>query len=215
MIALGELRLRGTSTTWRLHRHTVAGRSEDADVTLGADPVSRRHFEIEFEFGQAILRDLNSRNGTAVNGTIVEPGSPRRLSDGDVVVVAGVVELTFHDPMATPTVPRLGRLAGVWIDPTNDDVWLDARLVSPPLSPRQLRLLKVLDDANGATVSRPDLIASVWDDVAAEGVTDDSVTALVKRLRQRLRETSSSGDAIEIVRGRGIRLVRRPSDADR
>lgn len=211
MTPLGVLRLGDSSTVWQLDSRTVIGRSDDADITLAVDAISRRHFEIDFELGVAVLRDLGSQNGTAVNGTIVEPDVEHRLNDNDRIVVAGAIELVFRDPMATPTVPRLGRLVGVWIDPSNDDVWLDARLVSPPLSPQQLRLLKTLDEADGAIVSRPDLIAAVWDDAAAEGVTDDSVTALVKRLRQRLRDTSPSGDAIEIVRGHGIRIVRTPS----
>lgn len=193
-----------------MQARTVVGRSAEADITLNADAVSRRHFEIDFEYGVATLRDLGSRNGTAVNGTIVEAGAPHRLADNDRIVVAGVIELVFRDPMATPTVPRLGRLVGVWIDPANDDVWLDSRLVTPPLSPQQLRLLKVLDAADGAVVPRPELVDKVWDDAAAEGVTDDSLTALVKRLRQRLRDTSPSGDVIEILRGRGIRVVRTP-----
>lgn len=211
MVMFGELLLADSQSSWKLGETTVIGRARDADITLTADAVSRRHCEVQFEFGQAIITDLESRNGTAVNGELLEPGVRRRLVDGDSILVAGTIQLTFSDPMATPTVPRLGRLAGVWIDPENDDVWLDARLVEPPLSARQLRLLKVLDDADGAIVSRADLIAAVWDDAAADGVTDDSVTALVKRLRARLRETSSSADALEIVRGRGIRIVRTPN----
>ncbi len=209
MVTFGTLTLAGATTTWTLGETTVIGRSPEADVVIATDAVSRRHLEIRFEFGQAILTDLESRNGTAVNGVHLESGASRRLTDGDVIVVAGAIELGFVDPMATPTVPRLGRLSGVWIDPANDDVWVDARRVDPPLSARQIRLLHILDRADGAIVARPTLIAEVWDDAAADGVTDDSVTALVKRLRARLRETSpSSGDVIEIIRGRGIRIVR-------
>ncbi len=212
LTSLGVLRLDDSSTTWQLSERTVVGRSPDADITLNANAVSRRHFEIEFDLGVASLRDLDSQNGTAVNGVMIDPGTTHRLADNDRIVVAGVIGLVFRDPMATPTVPRLGRLAGVWIDPNNDDVWVDARPVDPPLSPQQLRLLKTLDAADGAVVSRSELIATVWEDAAGEGVTDDSVTALVKRLRQRLRDASPSGDAIEIVRGHGIRIVRTPPD---
>ncbi len=208
MAVFGELRLVESEQSWKLQESTSIGRSPEADITIAVDAVSRRHCELQFEFGQAILTDLESRNGTAVNGELLVPGAKRRLVDGDQILLGGTIQLTFSDPMATPTVPRLGRLAGVWIDPDNDDVWLDARLVEPPLSARQLSLLKVLDRADGAIVSRPDLVAEVWEDAAADGVTDDSVTALIKRLRARLRETSSSNDVIEIVRGRGVRIVR-------
>lgn len=211
MTPRGELRLAGTSTSWALGEVTVLGRSGDADITLATDAVSRRHAEIRIGPSGATLIDLDSRNGTAVNGAMVHPGLPHRLQDHDVVTVGGALELTFIDPLATPAAPRLGRLVGVWIDPDTDDVWVDARRVDPPLSSRQLRLLKVLDDAAGRTIPRAEIVSQVWNDASSEGVTDDSVTALVKRLRGRLRDTSPDTDTLHIVRGHGIRLAR-PTD---
>lgn len=208
----GRLTLRDTSTVWQLADTAVVGRAPDVDVPLNFDAVSRRHVEIRFSSGRAELVELGSRNGTAVNGQVVESGQAVPLATNDVIAIAGVVELVFTDPLATPAAPRIGRLVGVWIDPDSNDVWVDAARVDPPLSARQLHLLKVLDAAGGSVVSRFDLIAQVWADAASEGVTDDSVTALVKRLRARLNETSPSNDLIEIVRGHGIRL-NRPGDA--
>lgn len=204
----GQLTLRDTSTVWQLSSEVVVGRSPDVDVTLNFAAVSRRHLEIRFDAGRTLLTDLGSRNGTAINGDAVEPDTETRLSNGDVIAIAGVVELVFTDPLATPSAPRINRLVGVWIDPSTDDVWVNATLVDPPLSARQLQLLKVLDGAAGSVVPRAELITQVWEDAAFEGVTDDSVTALVKRLRARLEATSPSDGLIDVVRGHGIRLNR-------
>ena len=203
----GELRLCGTSTSWPLHDRTVVGRSSEADVTMAVAGISRQHFVVEFDTGVPVLRDLGSRNGTAVNGHIVEPGQGHRLGPGDIITVGGELEVEFLDLLATPYGSRIGRLTGVWIDPDTDDVWVDAHRVEPLLSPRQLLLLKVLDDAAGSVVSRHDIIVHVWGDAAIEGVSDDSVTSLVKRLRARL-DSFTESNPIEIVRGRGIRLTR-------
>lgn len=202
----GSLAIPNTSTVWELSGDAVVGRSPDVDVTLNFDAVSRRHLELKFGSGRATITDLGSRNGTAVNGKVIDADSETELATGDVIAIAGVVELAFTDPLATPSAPRIGRLVGVWIDPDTDDVWVNATRVDPPLSARQLHLLKVLDAATGAVVSRSDLIAQVWEDAAFEGVTDDSVTALVKRLRARLADTSPSNALIDIVRGHGIRI---------
>jgi hypothetical protein len=67
----------------------VIGRHTSCDVVLGDLPVSRRHARLRFRDGRWILQDLESRNGTCVNGERVgrcelRPGDrieigPRRL----------------------------------------------------------------------------------------------------------------------------------------
>lgn len=187
---------------------TVIGRSSDADIVLTSDSISRSHAIIERDAGGFVIVDDGSRNGTFVNGDSVST-DPHRLDDGDVIVLGGTLPLTFRDPNATPIAPRIGRLTGVWVDPDTRDVWVDARRLEPPLSPRQLDLLRCLDDADGAIVTRNELVDQVWADVAAAGVSDDALTGLLKRLRSRLDEFTAGESAvsyIEIVRHHGVRL---------
>jgi hypothetical protein len=58
------------------------GRGDGSDVMLADPSVSRRHAAIEIEGHRAFVRDLQSKNGTFVNGERVER-SP--LSEGDEV----------------------------------------------------------------------------------------------------------------------------------
>lgn len=77
------------------------------------------------------------------------------------------------------------------------------------LSPRAIRLLQVLADANGAVVSRQDLLEQVWPKVC---VTDESVTQVVSELRRAL----DSRTLIATVSGAGYRLTKPVSrEADR
>ncbi|MCB9566814.1 MAG: DUF4388 domain-containing protein [Myxococcales bacterium] len=46
----------------------VVGRSSEVDLVLADDAVSRKHARFFFECGRTWVRDLNSRNGTQVNG---------------------------------------------------------------------------------------------------------------------------------------------------
>ncbi|HEY2716521.1 MAG TPA: FHA domain-containing protein [Solirubrobacterales bacterium] len=66
---------------------TVLGRSPEADVTLEDDAVSWNHLEIERRGDVLMATDLDSRNGTALNGEPLE--RPRRLRDGDTLIVGG------------------------------------------------------------------------------------------------------------------------------
>jgi pSer/pThr/pTyr-binding forkhead associated (FHA) protein len=64
---------------------TVVGRDPEADVPLDDDAVSRHHLEIESRGGVLMATDLDSRNGTALNGEWLD--RPRRLRDGDTLIV--------------------------------------------------------------------------------------------------------------------------------
>jgi hypothetical protein len=68
----------------------VVGRSSDCDVVLPSDDtLSRRHAEIAVRAGVCLVRDLDSCNGTLVNGRSVRRA---RLRCGDVLVL-GETEL--------------------------------------------------------------------------------------------------------------------------
>ncbi|MFK8025531.1 MAG: FHA domain-containing protein, partial [Ilumatobacter sp.] len=193
------------STSWEVHDRLVIGRGDDCDAVLDVANVSRQHAEVVDRAGRCGLRDLESSNGTTLNGVDVGDGE-HWLRSGDVIVLGGAVALRFDDPNATPIAPRLGRLHGAWIDPDSAAVWVDARLVEPPLSSRQLGLLQLLLEADGELVERRRVVDEVWADVAADGVSDEAVAALVKRLRARLDQAGRSGGLVETVRGRGLRL---------
>jgi FHA domain-containing protein len=66
---------------------TVVGRSPDADLTLDDEAVSWNHLEIERRGQVLMAADLDSRNGTALNGEPLD--RPRRLRDGDTLIVGG------------------------------------------------------------------------------------------------------------------------------
>jgi phage tail-like protein len=63
----------------------VLGRKSGVDVQLSDDMVSREHAKIERRTFGCTITDLNSSNGTKVNGNWLVPGSPQELSDGDVI----------------------------------------------------------------------------------------------------------------------------------
>lgn len=184
------------------------GRDEANPVHIDAAAVSRRHAEIQRTPHGYVLQDLDSRNGTFVNGERLDLVA-RPLRDGDEIVVAGIETLRFIDPLATPMAPAIGRLSGVWIDPDTGAVWVDAQPIEPPLSERQQALLELLATNEDAIVSRETIIDTVWADVAADGVSAEAVDALVKRLKARLRPLQLHGDYLEVHRGRGIRLTSR------
>ncbi|MDO4551865.1 MAG: FHA domain-containing protein [Planctomycetia bacterium] len=70
----------GGDTIPLMKEHLVVGRRDECDIKLSFSNVSGRHCEIYFEKGFWFVRDLQSSNGTKVNGVRVQekclpPGS--------------------------------------------------------------------------------------------------------------------------------------------
>jgi len=76
---------------------TVVGRDPEAEITIDDEAVSWNHLEIESRAGVLMATDLDSRNGTALNGEPLD--RPRRLRDGDTLIVGGH-RLEVSDPVA-------------------------------------------------------------------------------------------------------------------
>lgn len=184
----------------------ILGREAPADLILPAPRISSQHARLTRGAEGYALADLNSRNGTFVNGEPISRAG-RILRDGDEIVLGGAISLHFHDPGETVQGPRLGRLMGIWLDEANREVWVDAHHVNPALSAAQFQLLALLYQAAGQVITRSQIIAAVWPGADPAGVSEEAVDGLIKRLRARLRETQPDQEYLEVLRGHGLRLT--------
>lgn len=74
----------------------TVGQGPQNDVVLNDDSVSRVHARLEFELGSWMLTDLESTNGTAVEGTRLASGVPTPLAYASTVRFGGV-QLQFRE----------------------------------------------------------------------------------------------------------------------
>jgi pSer/pThr/pTyr-binding forkhead associated (FHA) protein len=70
---------------------TTIGRAPDNDIVLDDDTVSRCHAMLLMQPEGMLLVDLDSTNGTFVNGVLALPDEPVHLTDGDVVTMGSVM----------------------------------------------------------------------------------------------------------------------------
>ena len=83
---LGELVPQGGGDTIPLLKpKLLVGRREDCDIVLRFGNVSSEHCELTLESGYWFVKDLNSRNGTRINGFRV---TKKRLDPGDTLSIA-------------------------------------------------------------------------------------------------------------------------------
>lgn len=82
----------GCGERYQLAERVILGRSADCDLSLDEAAVSRRHAEIFWQYVHYQIRDLDSANGTFVNG---QPVNEIPLANGDLVEL-GLVQLRFR-----------------------------------------------------------------------------------------------------------------------
>ena len=64
------------------------GKREDNDFIIPSNTVSRKHAAIIWEKGHYYIQDLNSANGTQVNGIEVKPETRFELQNGSQIMLA-------------------------------------------------------------------------------------------------------------------------------
>lgn len=88
------------------------------------------------------------------------------------------------------------------------EVWVDGQLVTPPLSKKELSLLKYLCMNPGRLMTKDEVIAVVYPSEykSGESVSDEALNRLVQRTREKIQEFSSEHEYVTTVRGKGYRL---------
>jgi hypothetical protein len=180
------------------------GKNAVCDIELPERQVSRQHAEIYAEQGIYYVRDLNSKNGTYVNDQPVQ--GTARLQDNDIVQIALCERFRFVGTDATLPLEEIAPSRRLRLDRLARRVWIGSREIRPPLSPAQYRLLELLNDPAGQVRSRDEIIDSVWTEAERDGVSEQAIDALVRRLRERLSEIDPDRVYVITVRGHGFRL---------
>ena len=79
-------------------RHDILiGRGPDCNLRISAAEVSRRHCFLRIDSGRVAITDLESTNGTWLDGQKTIPGKPSSLHDGMKLDV-GPVRFVAHIP---------------------------------------------------------------------------------------------------------------------
>ncbi|MDP4091994.1 MAG: FHA domain-containing protein [Bacillota bacterium] len=81
--------------TYMLKNHISVGRGNNNDIVIKDPFVSGKHAEINVVDNNFVLRDLNSKNGTFLNGEILQEGFAY-LKDGDKIKF-GLIDFLFVD----------------------------------------------------------------------------------------------------------------------
>jgi DNA-binding winged helix-turn-helix (wHTH) protein len=194
---------------WMLNRAVIIGRDASCEVIISDRQISRFHARVMPSPSGILLEDLGSKNGTFCNGHKVDNSVV--LQDGDVIQVALVQPFTYMSsdatlPLAEPSIGEDLSVLRLHLDKRSHRVWVRQQELIPPLSVPQFKLLQVLFEKRDQVVSRDLLVDEIWGSDQSEGVSEEALDALVRRLRDRLKDIDPTHTYILTVRGFGLRL---------
>ena len=186
----------------------VIGKSLDADIVIDHPYVSRRHAIVICDGLWFHIHDLESTNGTLVNGVRLEH-ERRHLFDGDRIELAGEVILRFRETGSTllrPALPSPGN-AGLVVDTRSRDVQVQGIRLDPPLSRKEFDILSLLYQRRGEACGSDEIASVGWPERTTSGVADQDIAQYIKRLRRRIEPEPSRPQYIITVRGFGYKLT--------
>lgn len=188
----------------------LIGSSTVCDVTIADRYVSRRHAELCVNGNGIEIRDLESRNGTTINGERLF-AAPVNLRSGDCVeLAAGRVVARIISSYETETLPA-GTVIGtrpdsLSVDSDNRTVTFDGSVIPLELSPRQWALLLRLYATKGRPVSVSVLKQAGWPRTPRTAVSDVSLRTQLSRVRRVLRAATAGEVTVAYVQGAGYLL---------
>lgn len=194
--------------------NVVFGSSRSAGTVIENAFVSRRHFQIRSQDGVHYISDLDSTNGTYLNGERLLPNVERRVKDGDLIALAtDQVVLRFIDPVGTERIdpssftgsgrPGQGDLV---VDQASRGVWVRGQRQDPPLPRKEFDILALLHRNKGNAVSREEIAIAGWPERSGEDVTNEEMDQYILRLRRRIEVDPSKPKLILTLRGYGFRM---------
>lgn len=187
------------------------GRDGTSDLIIDHPLASRRHARLERDESGFLVRDLNSTNGTYVNGEPIT--GTHVLHHQDQIIVADTI-ITFHDSDATargPLPPEVLQSVqeDLRVDSQAKEVYVQGEPLRPPLTVKEFQLLELLYARKGQVVSKDEIAHNVWD---YEVFDYNAIDALIYRVRQRIEPRSTSPRYLLTQRGFGYKLVTTPEN---
>ena len=193
---------------------SVFGKSSTVDVNVDNAYISRRHFQIRCQDDVFFITDLDSTNGTFLNGERLTSQQERRLRDQDLIGMTGdQVVFRFLDPVKTITIDSSSLIQAapranteLVVDSGSRDVTLRGEKLAPPLSKKEFDVLELLYLGRGNAVSRDEIAKAGWPERSEADVTPEEIDQYIRRLRRRIEENPSRPKLIVTLRGHGYRI---------
>jgi FHA domain len=169
----------------------LIGRHESCDYVLDDARSSRQHCVIVRRGLEVQVEDLNSRNGTFINGVAISPNFATRVFHDDALVV-GITQMRFSIRDDKTNQPQTPQSCGVK-DPRQSDplgeqhldtlvAQLDAMLAElPPIKSNSVESTVTAEELQQAKSQHQDAVSSSMQSTSASSLVDASKDDVVRK----------------------------------
>ncbi len=174
------------------------GRHARCNIIVNQSVISRLHARIEYKAPYYILTDVNSANGTFVNGQRIY--EPYQLLDQDEIGLASPTsQLRFTDPDSTESIS-----SRLQFDEQNMIFMLNKQPLK--LTSSQFRLLQHLYEQAGNLCTRESCAQAIWGRDYDPELDASAFDRAISKLRCRLRRIDPQAEVLRTRRGLGYVL---------
>ena len=187
----------------------LLGAAPESEVFVDNPYISRMHAQIIREGEHFRIRDLDSKNGTYVNGTRVNSDG-HVLKRGDRIELAeGQVLLRFQTRGTTVTLPSAAAAhdGDLVVDSKSREVWVRGDNLESPLSRKEFDVLNLLYQKRGEACSKDEIATAGWPERSLGDVGDQEIEQSIRRIRLRIEPDASQPQYVITVRGYGYKLA--------
>lgn len=96
----------------------ILGRVDGCDLVVDHKDVSRKHLSVKMAYGQVVIEDLGSSNGTYVNGNEIKPKTPTVVGPTDVIALGRNIQISIECDLSDVVPPPTRESAPVEDGPT-------------------------------------------------------------------------------------------------
>jgi pSer/pThr/pTyr-binding forkhead associated (FHA) protein len=153
----------GKKKTVNIHSDVVIGRSTECSLRIASGEISRKHCKLTVIESGVLVRDLESANGTWINGVMIPPNRDVALPPGSRLSI-GPVQFVVHYESSNPAIEQPGST----IEMPVVRAVPDSDAVPAPVEPTAEDVVEILptDDSQSEEVGA-DVTATVVIDPAA------------------------------------------------
>ncbi len=201
-------------------RHSFIAWAEQGGLSSGLRPLIRRRFEDEARpYFESVWSRHLSREERKVCWRLAHGEEPLRpeavwrleqkgyLRDGRIASDVFAELIRQKQPEDAGEAPMVLPLSsGVSVDERSGNVYLNGKMVIPPLTDHQFKLLRLLHDNRGRICDLDMIIRAVFGEKYLGEVDDQRIAQLVSRLRKRLEPKGRPWRHVQTVHGRGLKL---------
>lgn len=177
------------------------------NITGNIKTISGEHFKVYKEkMGDDFyIMDLESTNGTEVNGNPLKPNNPQRLNDGDVIRLADCDDFMIKVQMDSGPTAIIQPESGIYFDGYSRQFMVDGKPIPRTIPELEQDLLNHLYENAGKICSYQDIFYAIRN---FEGNDSKVIAPVLKKLRKRLDKVSKGAGTryIKTIQGEGLLL---------